>query len=106
MGIFKKLFGRKEGKESVERDQLPPLPDEAFIQEVSDTCTFNTKTKEMKVSLELHDIVLNVPVSTKTYQSPGCRKSKLRRRQKLSIQSIRQMRLHKSNRITWKLFHL
>lgn len=77
MGIFKKLFGRKEGKEIVERDQLPPLPDEAFIQEVSDTCTFNTKTKEMKVSLELHDIVLNVPVSTKTYQSPGCRKSRI-----------------------------
>lgn len=81
MGLLKKLFGKREviqqeRYEPLEPD-LPPLPDEAYTEKVSETCEFNTKTQQMKVSLPVHDIVLNLPVSAKSYASAACRVNRI-----------------------------
>lgn len=77
MNIFKKLFKREKSEPQIKEELLPPLPDEAYIEEISDGCTYNNQTNEMTASIDLHEIVLNVPVSSKYYQSPGCRKSRI-----------------------------
>lgn len=74
MNIFKKLFKREKSEPQIEEDLLPPLPEEAYDKEIGKYCTYNTKTQKITASVPLHEIVLDVPVSKKYYQSSGCKK--------------------------------
>ncbi len=78
MNIFKKLFKREKSEPQIEEDLLPPLPEEAYDKEIGKYCTYNTKTQKITASVPLHEIVLDVPVSKKYYQSSGCKKSRIR----------------------------